>query len=157
VRGSTALPNATARALGLYAIRFQVVFVYASTFAFKLLSPMWRDGSAVGRVLRSERFAHWPMNVHPAAGVIATYGVLAFEGMFVLVLWRRARPWLLACGVALHVAFAILLKVPEFSAVILACYPALLTDDEASALVARLRPAQIFGGRVRQPAGSASR
>jgi hypothetical protein len=108
-------------------IQLQVCVMYLAAVWAKLRGPAWRDGTATEYALRLpelERFGlggaldHWPALV-PAA----TYGTIAVEAGFVVVVWpRRTRLPALAVGIALHLGIELSLRVGFFTLAVFVAY-----------------------------------
>ena len=125
---------------GLSLIRIQIVIVYEATFVLKVAQPIWRSGKAITKALDAPTVSRFVGGLGSEGLERAlTYGTLALEALFFLVLWKRARPWVLAAGVLLHLSIEALMIVPMFSATMLVSYLALLDDDEARAIVRKVR------------------
>lgn len=126
--------------LGLALIRIQIVIVYAATFVLKVAQPIWRDGLAISKALGAPTFSRVVGGLGSEGLERAiTYGTLVVEALFFLVLWRRARPWVLAAGVVLHLSIEALMIVTIFSATMLVSYLALLDDEDVKWVQRRLR------------------
>lgn len=131
-------PTARASIAPLRLIRYQIALIYFVTGLWKLLSPLWRDGSAVHYVLNSNVFHRFP-NVLPPnlewVAVVATYLTLFWElGFAVMVLWRPTRYLALVLGIAMHLGMLFTIEIGPFHFVMLAAYPAFLEPE----FVARL-------------------
>jgi hypothetical protein len=129
---------------GLAIIRLLICFVYLSSFVHKMSNSSWRSGEAVSRILDSTRFAAFGggFDDFPLLERLMTWGTLLIEGLFLLVLMKKYRPWVLAAGVGLHVGIEVLMKIPMFTAVMLVSYVALLDDSEVRWITGLLRRRQ---------------
>jgi hypothetical protein len=118
----------------LLLIRFQIALIYLNSGLWKLLNPLWRDGSALHYVLSSNVYARFPAALPPWTEpllTVATYITLGWELAFAfLVLWRPTRTVALAIGIAIHLGIWITLEIGLFSFVMIAGYAAYL--DPAS-------------------------
>ena len=145
-------------------VQIQISFVYLSTVWLKLHGPDWRRGTAVSYAARLEDFQRFAL---PAAlshshffSAVLTYWTLAVELMVGILVWnRRARPLVLALGVALHVTVGLNMELGFFSETMLACYLAFATPAFADTAVLKLRDrARAVSARVRRrPAPSVER
>jgi hypothetical protein len=138
---------------GVAIIRLLVCFVYLSSFVHKMSNSSWRKGEAVTRILDSTRFASGMVDFDsfPIFERLATWGTLLVEGIFLLALLKRWRPWILIAGIGLHISIELFMKIPMFTAVMLISYIALLDDSEVRWL---LRP--LLGRFVDPPATAVS-
>ena len=138
---------------GVAIIRLLVCFVYLSSFVHKMSNSSWRKGEAVTRILDSTRFASGMVDFDsfPIFERLATWGTLLVEGVFLLALLKRWRPWVLVAGIGLHISIELFMKIPMFTAVMLVGYIVLLDDGEIRWL---LRP--LLGRFVDPPATAVS-
>ncbi len=119
--------------------QLQIAYVYSFSALAKLGHERWRAGLALQDVLASPLYAEWPTSVGTPVVQLITWGTLAFELGFPLLVWfRRFRPWCLAVGVAFHLGIDVAMTVPMFSAVMLASYALFLDDDVVERAIARL-------------------
>ena len=121
-------------------VQVQVSVMYLVAAASKLAGAHWRDGTAVSYPLRIPAMTrvHLPGDVtaSPLAAHVLTWGVLGTELAIGLLVWsRRARPWVLAAGVLLHLGIELTLRVGFFSWIVLACYVAFVQPERAERLV----------------------
>ena len=114
----------------LYLIRCQMAVIYFTSGLFKVLSPAWRDGSAIHWVLNLNSFHRFPWVPGPAVEPLLsllTWGTLLFELAFpVLVMWRPTRTITVLAGIGLHLGMGVTLELGLFSWVMLAGYIAFL-------------------------------
>ncbi len=122
-------PERPAWALRL--IQVQLSIIYFFTVWIKVRGETWNDGTAfsysvrVGQLVRLELPAWITTSV--AVSNVATYMTLAIEFAMAVLVWnRRARPWVLAAGVLLHLAIEVTLRVGFFTYAMLLFYLAWL-------------------------------
>lgn len=125
-------------------IQLQVAAIYLVTVVEKLRSDTWPSGTALYYAFQSPELVRVPVPqwlVHqPLAIHLMTYGLLAVEVVFVVLVWpRRTRPYVLAAGVVMHVLGHVFLVLSVFTYVVLAAYVAFLPPDTADRLLARRR------------------
>ena len=127
-------------ALGLWAIRLQLLLAYLATALHKLTGTAWVDGTAMGIVATDPAFGPAWLAGFPGLAAGLTGAVLAFQPTFPLaVWWRRTRlPWM-AFGVLFHGATAVWMDVPEMAFAFLVAYLSWLSDEEAQALLQAMR------------------
>lgn len=111
----------------------------------KVRGSTWRDGTAVGEALRIEDLQRFvaPEWLFDQDAVIAllTWGSLAFEATFVLLVWnRRLRPWVLGAGVLFHLGIDVFLDVGYFSLAMWISYLAFVPPEVADRIVGRWDP-----------------
>ena len=118
-------------------LRAQVALIYATSGLFKLLGPMWRDGSAVYYSTAQNvfgRFLHvyaLPVDLHWVFTAL-TYATLLWELSFpILLLNKVTRRVALVTGVAMHLGIWMLMEVGPFTWMMLASYVAFLNPQFA--------------------------
>jgi hypothetical protein len=128
-------------------IQIQVAVIYLNTGLWKLMSPLWRDGTAVHYVLQSNVFRRVPIDVPvslDALTTLATYATLLFEIAFIfLIPFRQLRRFVLIGGVLLHLGMLALIEIGPFHIVMMAGYLAFLDPERVPTFSAL---------RLRQPA-----
>ena len=87
-------------------MQFQVCLVYGAGFLANLRGSMWRDGTAVYIVQQLSEFERFPMPdfLHSVwASRWLTWGTLALEGLFPILVWfKETRLPILATLVLFH-------------------------------------------------------
>ncbi len=125
-----------------------VVFgwLYWSTGSLKAMEePGWFNGSALQyhflhRFHAGGELAVWMSTQNAICRVLGWFTVAFEVGFPLLVLWRRANPWVLLAGMGFHLGILALMNVGAFSFVALSAYPAMLHPEVARGLWQRLRP-----------------
>jgi hypothetical protein len=149
-------PNLLRAPWAMRFLQLQVAIGYALSGWAKLQGGTWHDGTAIGRALRIEdlqRFAapSWLFEQSVLLNLV-TWGTVAFEVSFVLLVWsRRLRPWVLAIGVALHLGIDVFLDIGFFSYAIFLSYLAFIPPHVADRVVAWFRPADEAGSAAPVP------
>ena len=143
-------PNLLRAPWALRFLQLELAVGYALSAWAKLQGSTWRDGTALGLALRIEdlqRFAV-PTWILEQSGIVhaLTWGTLAFESTFLLLVWnRRLRPWVLGVGVLFHLGIDVFLDIGFFSYVIFLAYVAFLPPAVADRVVGWFRPSGIAG------------
>jgi hypothetical protein len=136
-------------------MQVQLSVLYLATVWTKLRGTTWNDGTAVSYALRVEDLNRFPVPHFVTDSVLIanlmTYGTLAVEFAIGVLVWnRRARPWVLGLGVALHLSIEYSIRVGFFTAAMFVLYLAFVPSDTATRLAlairdrARLRRARQF-------------
>lgn len=119
--------------------------LYGSTGWLKIIEagPHWLSGDVLANHLVHREFGLRPLGVwisgRPWLTMPMSWVTVLFEAGFpLLIWWRRANPWLLLCGLLLHIGIFLLMNVGPFSFVSLAAYPILLHPEVARKLWRRL-------------------
>jgi hypothetical protein len=111
----------------------QAVLAYVTAGLSKIVSPLWRNGSALPAILATSSHgqarAAAVLGAHPRIGLAMTWGVMLFEILFPLLL--LGPDWLasftLAAGVAFHLGCAVLMGLNSFLWAFPATYVCLLS------------------------------
>ena len=108
-------------------VQLQVSILYLFTVWLKVQGETWNAGTAVSYSLRITEVARFevPAWISQSALVsnLLTYGTLAVELALAVLIWnRRARPWVIAAGVALHLSIQATIMVGLFSVTIFVGY-----------------------------------
>jgi len=107
-------------------LQLQLCILYFVTGVWKATGATWRDGTAVGMVLQLGEFQRFPIPdfcMTPPASRLFTYGTLAFELGFPLLVWvPRLRLPVLAAGLAFHAGLDWTLNVQLFQWLITSYY-----------------------------------
>lgn len=109
--------------------------------AKKLADPLWREGASLWNLVQWPPFHRggWLVDAlvaHPSLARGGSYFALAFEMGFLLVVFTRLRPVLVAAGLVFHLAIFLTLEVGSFPYVLLPWY-ALCLDERTRAIFLR--------------------
>ena len=141
-------------------IQIQISVIYLATVFAKLGGDTWHNGTAVGYALRIYDLARFTVPYWISDSLLlmnlATFATVAAEISLGILVWnRRARPWVLALGVLLHLGIDLSIMVGFFSYAIfvgyLAFVPPETMDRVLSALRSRLQTSKI--GLLRRLSG----
>ncbi len=125
-------------------MQVQMSIVYLLSVWEKVQGTTWNDGTAVSYALRVEELTRiilpgWITESLVVVNLL-TYATLATELALGVLVWnRRARPWVLAAGVALHVGIEATMVVGFFSLVVLVGYVAFIPPETMNRVVVALR------------------
>jgi hypothetical protein len=111
----------------LWALRMQVVMMYAFSSINKWIGTTWVEGSSLYYVLRNEAFASDDLAsfaiAFPFLTVALTWAALAYQTVFPIAVWfRPLRPGILWVGVAFHLFIGLFLGLPDFALAVFASY-----------------------------------
>ena len=125
-------------------IQVQLSVVYASTVWAKVRGTDWNNGTAVSYALRLDDLARIKVPTFISTSVVLsnlmTFGTLAIEASIAVLVWnRKARPWVLGAGVAMHLAIAINIMVGFFSMAMLVGYMSFVPPDAMERVILRVR------------------
>lgn len=107
-------------------LQVQLCILYLVAGIWKAMGPTWRNGTAVGLVLQLGEFQRFPIPdffMTPVMSQLMTYGTLAFELGFPLLVWiPRLRLPVLVAGLAFHAGLDWVMNVQMFQWLITAYY-----------------------------------
>jgi hypothetical protein len=137
-------------------MQVQLSVIYLATAWTKMRGTTWNDGTAVSYALRVGDLERFPVPHLLTDSVLVTnlmtYGTLATEVALGVLVWnRRARPWVLGLGVALHLGIDYSMRVGFFTFAMLVLYLAFVPPETASRAILAMRE-RVRPRRVRQPA-----
>jgi hypothetical protein len=130
---------------GLRLLQVQLCTVYLFSVIHKLRGTAWLDGTALADSWRLADLARYdlPLAVYDSAAVAAlgTAATLLIESALVVFLWnRRARPYVVGAGLALHLGIEVTMALGFFSAVTCTLYLAFVSPETAERWLTALRP-----------------
>ncbi len=145
----TSLPRLTMPQWPRLALIWQIVVLYLTAAWFKLLDPMWRNGSGMVASMNHAEFARFG---EPVAHFFAYFSVplswltISWQLTWIVFLiplslrrrlparWHGYRRWMLAIGVVFHLMILILLDAGIFSMAMFATYFGVLDQDDYDAI-----------------------
>lgn len=105
---------------------------YTCSGVAKTFGPLWRDGTALSRVLGHHTYGHelayGLLSSRLMLAKIASWGVIAFQIAFIAY-WLTPSPWHLAwlcCGLLFHIGIAYLMRLNGFLFAFPCAYPAMI-------------------------------
>ena len=114
-------------------LQAQICLMYFAAALWKLLVPLWRDGTALHYALSLNAFQRLPGEIPPVFDpvlVILTWLTLAWEALFLpAMLTRPTRYAAVILGALLHLGMWSLLEIGPFTLTVLAAYTAFLSPD----------------------------
>jgi hypothetical protein len=133
-------------------VQLQISVLYFCTVTLKLGGACWIDGSALHYILHNEEVRRFTFGIeeYPLLTSVLTYTTLLIELALPFLLWvRAARPFMLACGVLLHLGITITINAPLFAELMFTGYLCFLAPDELDALLRALDVRRWIGRRRR--------
>src|SRR5579875_75902 len=120
--------------LGQRLIQVQLAIVYWSAFAGKLQGDTWVNGTAVYYATHQAGFVRFPFPYlfdQLWACRLLSWGTLAVEFSLAFLVWvREIRYVVLAAGAIFHLVLDLVLVLPLFEYVMLACYVCFVDADD---------------------------
>ena len=139
-RGWLRSVSVSASNAALWMCRIQVAIVYLSAGILKLNGALWQKGMALYYLLQGDSYTH-PLAremvvAAPELAMLATYGAIVFQILFVVLVWnKRARPYLIVAGIGLHlVGIAFGMGLFFFGLVMCLAYLAFIDEENARRL-----------------------
>lgn len=125
-------------------MQIQVSVLYLFTVWLKVQGNTWNEGTAVSYSLRITEVARFEVPAWITQSAILanalTYGTLAVELALAVLIWnRRARPWVIAAGVALHLSIQATILVGLFSVTVFIGYLAFTPPETMTRWLLALR------------------
>ncbi|MCU1451553.1 MAG: Vitamin K-dependent gamma-carboxylase [Acidimicrobiales bacterium] len=125
-------------------LQVELCLMYFFTVWHKARGPLWDDGTAVSYALRLADVVRFQVPVAVSGNLlianILTYGTMLTEVSLVVLVWnRKARPWVLGLGLAMHLAIGLTIMIGFFSLAIFAAYVAWVPPDTMARVVLRGR------------------
>jgi hypothetical protein len=123
-----------------FAIMFQICIIYFFAALHKLTGEVWQNGTAIYFILNSEDFSASILNSYLTKSVwlvmFFTWFTILFQFLFPFLVWvKKTKYLMLLIGVFFHIGIFFLMRIDNFSLVMLACYAVFLTDDEYKLLL----------------------
>lgn len=124
-------------------ILYEFCLIYFGAGLSKILQPVWQNGEALYYILRIEDFRASNLNIYLTENAFfvktATWGTLFWELTFPFAIWfsKKIRNWYLVGGIALHIGIWTLMRIDNFSFIMLSFYPVFFFDYEFKAFYER--------------------
>lgn len=116
----------------LYFLAAQLVLSYVIAGVAKLVSPVWRDGSCLERILATRAYSSprtaGVLRTHPRLGLAMAWGVMLFEVSFAVVPFLDG-PVLVAflsAGALFHLGIVLTMHLTTFLFAFVSAYPAMV-------------------------------
>ena len=125
-------------------IQIQISTVYLFTVWLKAQGDRWNAGTAVADSLRVDDLVRfelpWALTDSLLVANLLTYGTLAVELALAVLIWvRRARPYVIALGIALHLFIEVTMSLGFFSIVMMLGYLAFVPEEAATRFIESVR------------------
>lgn len=116
-------------------VLIEFCLIYFAAGLSKSLQPIWQNGEALYYILRIEDFRASDLNIVLTKSAFfvkfSTWFTLFWELTFPLAIWfKKLRNVYLISGVALHIGVWMLMRIDNFSFVMISIYPVFFLDYE---------------------------
>lgn len=144
-------------------LTWQMILIYATAGWYKLLDPMWRNGSGTVASMSHVEFARFGKPVRDVVAYFSvplSWGTIGWQISWLIFLvplslrrrlpsWlRHYRLYMLAIGVIFHLIILILMDAGIFSIAMLAVYLGIADQDDYDALAAGINRLGKWRGRI---------
>jgi Vitamin K-dependent gamma-carboxylase len=121
--------------LFVFGIMLQICIVYIFAGLHKLQGEVWTNGTALYYILNSGDFSAYAINEYitrlPIIVYFLTWFTIAFQLSFPFLVWLpKTRKSVLILGIILHLGIFVMMRIDNFSFIMLACYAVFFTDHE---------------------------
>jgi len=125
------------------AIMVQVCIIYFFAGLHKLQGEVWREGTALYYILNSQDFSPTRFNSYFTKSIIlvkiSTWFTIIFQLMFPFFLFfRKTKVIIIFIGMLLHFGIFFMMKIDNFSLIMISCYTVFFTDNEYRILFNKL-------------------
>jgi len=125
--------------------KIQIALIYLHSGWDKLISPGWRDGTALFNLLHIDFYAtNWVDQLTDDVGtsvlVIISWLVILMELLFPVLVWfPRFRYYVLATGALFHLLIGYGLSLPDFAMVMIWTYILFIPDVDFDKLILKMK------------------
>jgi hypothetical protein len=111
---------------------FQSLLSYFMSGLAKIVSPVWRDGTAIVGIMNTESFGNKGLALilinNPMLSKIVCWWVIIFECIFPFLIFTGIQTayFFILCGIIFHLSTAVFMRFNSFFWSFIATYPALL-------------------------------
>jgi hypothetical protein len=135
-------------------IQIELSLLYLCAAYWKLKGQVWVHGSALFTIYHLDAMKRFPLPVwfyHPMVLKIGSWATIALEFSLGILIWiRKARYFILALGLALHLWLEYSLNIPMFQWDVLTAYLLFIDPDDLPGIARALRHFQ-HRGQLAQP------
>lgn len=119
----------------VFAIIIQICIIYLFASMHKLQGLVWRDGTALYYILNSYDFKVSFLNEWISESIflikLLTWTTIIFQFTFPFLIWfRNTKNIIVLLGIFFHIGIFLLMRVDNFSFIMIACYAILFSDEE---------------------------
>jgi Vitamin K-dependent gamma-carboxylase len=131
------------------AMILQICVIYFFASFHKLQGDVWLEGTALYYILNSDDFSASSLNAIITSSIIAvkffTWFTILFQFAFPFLVWfKKTKYTMLLLGISFHIGIFILMRIDNFSFIMLACYSIFLTDNEYENLIRKIKAIKIY-------------
>jgi len=128
----------------LMAIVVQLCIVYFFSGLHKLQGEVWRDGTALYYILNSDDFSPTAFNSFFTSFIwlvkLCSWTTIVFQLTFpIFVFIQKTKKWIILIGILLHIAIFFMMKIDNFSLLMISCYAIFFSDKQYKKLLTNLK------------------
>ena len=114
-------------------IMIQICIIYFFSGLHKLEGETWRNGTALYYILNSNDFSPSLLNIYISKSIFIikflTWFTIFFQLSFPILIWfKKTKKVYIILGIFLHLGIFILMKIDNFSFVLISCYSVFLSN-----------------------------
>jgi hypothetical protein len=127
-----ASPSLIVKQFSIFFICFQVLLSYFTSGFAKLVSPVWRNGTAISGILNTVSYGIKPIAkilvTNPTLSKLICWSVITFECAFPVLVFTGVKPTIIfiITGIVFHLSIAVFMRLNAFFWSFVATYPAVL-------------------------------
>jgi Vitamin K-dependent gamma-carboxylase len=126
------------------AMILQICVIYFFASFHKLQGDVWIEGTALYYILNSDDFSASSLNAIITNSIILvklfTWFTILFQFAFPFLVWfKKTKYVMLLIGISFHIGIFVLMRIDNFSFIMLACYSIFLTDNEYKHLLSKIK------------------
>jgi len=128
----------------LTAITIQLCIVYFFSGLHKLQGGVWRDGTALYYILNSDDFSPTKFNYFFTNYLwlvkLCSWTTIVFQLTFpIFIFIKQTKIWTIMIGVLLHIGIFFMMKIDNFSLLMISCYAIFFNDNQYKLLLTNLK------------------
>jgi len=128
----------------LIAITVQLCIVYFFSGLHKLQGEAWRNGTALYYILNSDDFSPTRFNSFFTNYLwlvkLCSWTTIVFQLTFpIFIFIKQTKKWIILTGVLLHIGIFIMMKIDNFSLLMISCYAIFFTDKQYCDILTKLK------------------
>jgi len=110
----------------------------------KLQGEVWKDGTALYYILNSEDFSPTIFNSFFTNYIwlvkLCSCGTIVFQLTFpVFIFIKQTKIWIILIGILLHIGIFLMMKIDNFSFLMISCYAIFFSDEQYNNILTKLK------------------
>ncbi len=126
------------------AVMIQICIIYFFASLHKIQSTEWMNGTALYYILNTDDFSASSLNAKLTNSLFlvkfSTWFSMIFQFSFSFLVWfKKTKNIILFIGILFHIGIFVLMRIDNFSLVMLACYAVFFTNNEYNYLINKMK------------------